>query len=66
MTRRIAVAIGNGDNIYCYNCPKLGITSSTEVYWCNQYDKRLKIETPKYVIRCTACRKAEIREEVKP
>jgi hypothetical protein len=69
MTRRIAVEIGNATAKHCKDCPKFStIWTGVAKPYCLQFNikKPLTETMGGDVNRCTAYRKAEIREEVKP
>jgi hypothetical protein len=65
MTRRIAVEIGNATAHHCKWCPHKVSSIIDSSKSCGLFDyKKLTKTMNGDVNRCTACRKAEIREEV--
>jgi|WetSurMetagenome_2_1015567.scaffolds.fasta_scaffold975235_1 hypothetical protein len=68
MTRRIAVEIGNATDRHCVDCPRLKNTLCLLYQVVLDFNPAYNYDKTKPVMakRCTACRKAEIREEVKP
>ena len=67
MGRKIAIDIGNATAHHCKDCEWKHLTANdgmTKYHWiCDIYDRKLSETIGGDIVRCHACRKAEIQTE---
>jgi len=62
--RKIAVEIGDADEMYCNNCPRFGWSDKQGRYRCYVFDEGLTwSQTVGELIRTSQCKAAEIKQQ---